>query len=91
MDATGTIVSVVGGVVSTVVAVVGYLLRRSISQIDDSVKAVGAKVEGHGDRLTRIEEKSEGRHVNTMRLMEEHGSRIARLEDRPSGQRKGLR
>jgi hypothetical protein len=80
------------------VSVVGWLVNRSIRHMDESVKGVALsvgelrkEVGGQGDRLARLEERTEGRHQNSNRLLEEHGNRLARLEDRPSGQRRGLR
>lgn len=81
MDAAETIVAAVGGA-GGVGGLVGWFARQAFKDMRDALAKLTASVEGSLDRLARLEERSEGRHTNTMRLLDEHGRRIAQLEER---------
>jgi hypothetical protein len=80
VDDSGAIAGVVGGS-AALVSLVGWFARNAFAAVQKTLERIESEVKGQGERLGRVEERAQGRHENTMRLLDEHGRRIGALED----------
>lgn len=81
MADTEAIVGTVGGA-GALVSLMGWFARQAFSDVKKALERIEAEVKGQGEKLGRVEERAQGRHENTMRLLDEHGRRIGALEER---------